>query len=223
MSLNIISVEQEGETYACLCNQHTLAIYVMGRYCCFFVNTMISATLLYNVFVTSAFQVQYYYQQHSHQKHHRHQVGSLLDRTENCYRPRCTKPLFVSGRKADPSIISYNRQYLIDTLGFTEEKLNSSDNILTAEIGVLDERVNWLKDRLNLKENEIKRITQQQPSILGMKSSSLELKLDYLTTRLFLDGKKSLRRLILRAPGILRKSIEDNIEPKLNYLQQSFD
>ena len=69
--------------------------------------------------------------------------------------------------KTDPSLIAYNRQYLADTLGFSEDKLGKrSANILTAEIGVLDERVNWLKDRLNLKENEIKKITQQQPMIL---------------------------------------------------------
>ena len=55
------------------------------------------------------------------------------------------------------------------------------------EIGVLDERVNWLKDRLNLKENEAKKITQKEPTILGMKPSSLGLKLDYLKSRLLLD------------------------------------
>ena len=98
----------------------------------------------------------------------------------------------------DASIIAYNRQYLIDTLGFTEEKVNKIEtsvyNMFTLEIGVLDERVNWLKDRLNLKENEIKKICQQQPLILGLKSSSLIPKLDYLTTKLLLDDK-SLRKL----------------------------
>ena len=42
--------------------------------------------------------------------------------------------------------------------------------------------------------------------------------MDYLTTRLLLDDK-TLRELILRTPSILRLSMEDNIEPKLNYLK----
>ena len=115
---------------------------------------MISVTLLSASFVY-AFQP-YYYQQQIHHRQQHHRVGNYVQREH--YRGGW-KPLHVQGRTADPSIIAYNRQYLIDTLGISEDKLDTrSANVLTAEIGVLDERVNWLKDRLNLKENEIKKI-----------------------------------------------------------------
>ena len=159
--------------------------------CCFLMTIIISATSLHASFVY-AFQP-YYYQQHSSHIIQHHKVGNYVQQE---YYRGSWKPLHVQGRTADPSIIAYNRQYLIDTLGISEDKLDTrSANVLTAEIGVLDERVNWLKDRLNLKENEIKKICQQQPLILGLKSSSLVLpKLDYLTTKLLLDDK-SLRKL----------------------------
>ena len=77
---------------------------------------------------------------------HYYQLQQELHRTEN----DILGYIFYA---KDPSIIAYNRQYLIDTLGFTEEKLDKIETrkdekgtILTLEIGVLDERVNLLKD-----------------------------------------------------------------------------
>ena len=102
--------------------------------------TLLSASFVY------AFQ-SYYYQQQLHHRQH-HQVGNHVQREH--YNRRSLQLFYA---KADPSIIAYNRQYLIDTLGFTEEKLDKIETrkdekgtILTLEIGVLDERVNWLKD-----------------------------------------------------------------------------
>ena len=130
------------------------------------------------------------------------------------------------GKPKDPSIIEYNRQYLSNTLGFSEEKLDkiaskpkqSGGNILAAEIGILDERVNWLQNRLSLNDNEIKKVIQSQPNILAMKDDRLESKIDYLQNRLLLDDT-SLRKLLITVPTILTFSI-DNIEHKSVWLQE---
>ena len=62
-----------------------------------------------------------------------------------------------------------------------ETRKNEKGTILTLEIGVLDERVNWLKDRLNLKENETKKIIQNQPTTYSWKKiSSIRAKVGLL-------------------------------------------
>ena len=112
-------------------------------------------------------------------------------------------------------------------MGLTEKKLDkislSTANILTAEIGVLEERVNWLTDNLNLNENDIVKIVQKQPYILSFRSDiNLDPKLDYLQNRLHLD-KKSLQKMIMSYPSVLCRGTEENIEPKLDWLQQRLD
>ena len=120
--------------------------------------------------------------------------------------------------------ILYNRQYLRDELGFSEEMLNKISsvthrcNILTLENGVLDERVDRLKKRLKLNENDIKRITQRHPEILGLQSDTVEPKLDILQSRLLLDDN-SLRKLILRGPSLLGLS-DDHVKYKLDWIQE---
>mmetsp|Transcript_28683 Transcript_28683/g.53017 ORF Transcript_28683/g.53017 Transcript_28683/m.53017 type:complete len:415 (-) Transcript_28683:330-1574(-) len=131
------------------------------------------------------------------------------------------KPLFGRPPK-DASIVAENEDFLTGTLGFSEDKLKkpTTKRILTLENGVLEERVDWLKERLKLNTNEIKKMAQSHPGILGKRSkANLIPKLDYLQTRLLLD-EKSLRKIILRAPFILGSSTEDNIIPKLDYLQK---
>ena len=114
---------------------------------CFLVNIIISATTLQCPLVY-AFQP-HYYQQHSY---HRRQY-KVCNYVQREYYHRSLFQLFYAN--TDASIITYNRRYLIDTLGFTEEKLDKVEtrkdekgSMLTLEIGVLDERVNWLKDRM---------------------------------------------------------------------------
>ena len=103
--------------------------------CCFQTTITISAMLLSALTFIDAFQPYYYQQQH-----------------KNCIEQRTFSDIYST------SIIAYNhRQYLIDTLGFTEEKLDKIETtrkdekgtILTLEIGVLDERVNLLKDMVS--------------------------------------------------------------------------
>lgn len=128
----------------------------------------------------------------------------------------------------DPLIIASNRQYLHDVLGFSEEKLDKLEdpsyacNILTLDIGILDERAKWLKIRLSSTDNEIKKMIQSQPTILGRPSESdtgLASKIDYLQNRLLLENI-SVKKLIQRLPSILGMSISENMEPKLDWLQQ---
>ena len=133
--------------------------------------------------------------------------------------------LFGNGSRTNPSIVAGNREYLAQTLGFDEDRLDNISarkewNFLTLETGVLKERVHWLTTRLDLKENEMKKIAKKSPSVLGRKpEESLAPKLQYLQTRLLLDDE-SMRKIILRTPTILGHSTEDNIEPKLDWLQQ---
>ena len=120
------------------------------------------------------------------------------------------------------SAVAKNKDYLIGSLGFNEEKLHSAEeytNILTLGKGVLEERAIWLQRRLSLTDNETAKITQNQPHILGRRSfTNLSPKIDYFQSRLLLD-KNSLRKLVLRAPHILACSVEENIEPTLDWLQ----
>ena len=101
----------------------------------------------------------------------------LSYRTSNIFDHRLLLMLSSKvGRPAiDPSIIEHNRQYLNDKLGFSKEKLDkiaaptSNCNILTLDIGILDDRVNWLKNRLSLTDNQVKKIIQSKPNILSIK------------------------------------------------------
>ena len=95
---------------------------------------IISATLLINASFVYAFQ-SYYCHQQLHRRQQYHKVGNYVQQE----RHRRSFQLFNA--KTDPSIIAYNRQYLIDTLGFTEEKLDKIETrkdekgtILTLEI-----------------------------------------------------------------------------------------
>jgi len=170
----------------------------------------------------SAFQPSYY-----HNPSQKVNVLPLLGIQRHHYRQHRSslwKPLF--GRPlTDASIIASNEGYLIETLGFPEDKLKNprTRKQLTKEIGVLEERVNWLKQRLKLEENEIKKIILSNICILGFVSEdNIEPKLDYLQQKLQLDDKL-LRKIIMTNPSILNYSTEDNLEPKLNWLQQRLD
>ena len=165
-----------------------------------------------------AFHPYYFQQQHSYR------IGNILHQQDYFHHRR---PLVqLSYASTDPSIIEHNRKYLSNTLGFSKEKLDTvaiesrRGNILTREIGILGDRVNWLKNRLSLTENQIKKIIQSQPNILGMKDDRLESKIDYLQNRLLFDDIL-LRKVILAAPAILTFST-DNIEYKLVWLQERF-
>ena len=91
------------------------------------------------------------------------------------------------------------------------------DIVLRLDIGILNERVGWLKKCLNLMNKEIKKIILSQPTILGI--TGLESKFDYLQNRLLLD-KKSLAKITTRFPPIITYSIDDNIEPTLDWIHE---
>ncbi|KAL7542910.1 hypothetical protein ACHAXR_012758 [Thalassiosira sp. AJA248-18] len=172
----------------------------------YFVLVFTVGLVLVNVSTAAAFQQP----RRCWKGHHHHQLSSL-------------RPLFYAATK-DSLIVEQNKEYLINTLGFTEDKvqkMNENTNILTLDVGVLEERANWLQQRLDLEDgtNQLKKIVQQQ-GILGKRTdTNLGPTLDYLQTRLLLDNN-SLKKLVLLAPHILGCSIEENIEPKLDWLQE---
>ena len=130
--------------------------------------------------------------------------------------------LFYAATK-DAHIIETNKEYLIHTLGYTNDnvqEMNQTTNILTLDIGIIEERANWLIRRLKLNSYELKRIIRHQPHVLGKRSdTNLGPTIDYLQSRLDLNDN-ALRKLMLSAPHLLPCSIEDNIEPKLDWLQE---
>jgi len=177
-------------------------------------------TLLFAI-AGNAFQPYYCHQQY--------RVGNILHQQD--YNQR--RLVQLSYAPTDPSILEQNRQYLSNTLGFSKEKLDkiaasqrgkrSRGSILNLKIGILDDRVSWLQNRLCLTDNEIKKIIQSQPSILWNQSESdtgIGSKIDYLQNRLLLDDIL-LRKVIIGNPSILLMSVEDNIEPTLDWLQGS--
>ena len=149
----------------------------------------------------------------------------VLGRGNVCQHRQPRSQLFGNGSHTHPSIVAGNREYLGQTLGFSEDQLDKISTskertFLTLDTGVLKERVRWLTTRLDLKENEMKKIAQQSPRVLGRKpEESLAPKLEYLQTRLLLDDE-SMRKIILRTPSILGHSTKDNVKPKLDRLQR---
>mmetsp|Transcript_35696 Transcript_35696/g.86158 ORF Transcript_35696/g.86158 Transcript_35696/m.86158 type:complete len:142 (-) Transcript_35696:29-454(-) len=82
----------------------------------------------------------------------------------------------------DPSIIASNREYLINVLGVSPNKVktieirraenNWGGSIITLEIGVLEERSAWLRNRLDLNESECKKLIQRGPYVLQKKTEN---------------------------------------------------
>ena len=182
-----------------------------------------SMMLMYALFFATVGYAFHPYYHHRWRQHHSYREVKLLDQQSFYYRQSQ-----LSYAPTDPSIIEHNRQYLSDTLGFSEEKLDkiaakqSGGNILTLDVDVLVERVSWLKNRLGLDDNQIKKVIQSQPTILNISLKSdmgLSPKIDWLQKRLILD-QKSLAKMITKSPNILTMSIKDNIEPTLDWLQK---
>mmetsp|Transcript_24159 Transcript_24159/g.58373 ORF Transcript_24159/g.58373 Transcript_24159/m.58373 type:complete len:420 (+) Transcript_24159:49-1308(+) len=157
-------------------------------------------------------------------------LGSTQLRQHHDHRRRRGRSAPLFGRTpTDGSVIASNREYLMNELGFSEDAVDSIETrrsikrqsgILTLESGVLEERANWLKTRLNLREVECQKMIRRSPNVLARRpEKNLAPKLDYLQKRLVLD-ETSLRKIILTSPDILNKSIEGNIAPKLDYLQK---
>lgn len=124
----------------------------------------------------------------------------------------------------DESVIESNKDYLIKTLGFCEEHFEilqtKGTNIIKLESGVLEGRVNWLKERLGLDQDGITRFAQKYPSILGYSiTDQMEPMLAWLQKRLALDDA-ALSKIIQKSWSTLGNSITNELEPKFNWLQQ---
>jgi len=120
--------------------------------------------------------------------------------------------------------IAANKKYLTQKIGLSKEQVqrlqtDGLPNILTLEDGVLQERVDWLKKRLKLRnKSQVRKIVQHQPHVLAKLSSNLAQKIDYLQARLLLNDD-SLRKMFLEAPHLIPCSTE-NMEETLNWLQE---
>mmetsp|Transcript_25088 Transcript_25088/g.37905 ORF Transcript_25088/g.37905 Transcript_25088/m.37905 type:complete len:433 (+) Transcript_25088:160-1458(+) len=118
-----------------------------------------------------------------------------------------------------------NQQWMIQQFGCTKAKIERqlTKNALNKIYPVtLKERVNWLQQRLGLKEEELKKLLQNHPFILKYQSKeNLEPTLTYLQDRLSLDDSELLR-LVQRAPPILGLS-EDKLQHKIQYLKEQLN
>ena len=85
-------------------------------------------------------------------------AGSVLRPCDRHRRRAPGSPLF--GAEAE----GYNRDYLTRTLGVSDKKIEriveSGWNILTLEIGVLEERVGWLSARIPFRSVEIRILSE---------------------------------------------------------------
>ena len=160
------------------------------------------------------------------------------------------------GSKKKKREIATNKKFLIESLGFSEDKVNKlqTGSILTLENGVLEERTKWLQQRLDLDDTALRKMIQQMPAILSFSISDhlqpkldwleqlglhdaalmkvirgnpsifsksisdLQTKIDWLQTRLHLDGS-GIRKIISAKQQILGYSVPDKMEITLNWLQ----
>jgi len=83
----------------------------------------------------------------------------------------------------------------------------------------LEARANWLQHRLDLTEEQMKKLFKRMPVLLAYSiEDNIEPKLRYFQSRLALN-EVNLRSIITQMPTLLGLSVEKNIEPKLKYLQ----
>lgn len=89
----------------------------------------------------------------------------------------------------------------------------------TLEISVLEERANWLKERLSLTDLEIQKMIERWPHVLTYNiEQKLQPTVDFFEKRLAMDNS-TLSRTVKRHPALLGLSIEDNLGPKISWLQ----
>lgn len=152
-------------------------------------------------------------------------TGGFVDRYHYRQYVSPSKPLLnLESPPTDEAVIASNKDYLFKTLGFGEEQFEilqtKGTHILTLENGILEDRVNWLKERLGLDQDGITRFAQKYPTILGYSiMEQMEPMLAWLQKRLALDDA-ALSKVIQKSWNTLGNSITNELEPKLNWFQQ---
>lgn len=86
---------------------------------------------------------------------------------------------------------------------------------------VLEPRVLWMSNELGLTLKEAAKAVQRQPEILGVDSSVLQQRVDFLT-ELGLQTRQ-ISRLFVTQPAVLLLKIEDRLRPIVNVLRDEFE
>jgi len=124
-----------------------------------------------------------------------------------------------------PPSASGNLLWLQERFKFTEEwRRHKEASATTVWIDGMDRtvvlaRVDWLKERLDLSNDELKTIVQRGFHFVHFRPDNLDTKLRWLEDRLDLDGDQ-LRKMITRTPKLLQSSVNNTFEPKLSWLQK---
>mmetsp|Transcript_15884 Transcript_15884/g.23368 ORF Transcript_15884/g.23368 Transcript_15884/m.23368 type:complete len:374 (+) Transcript_15884:315-1436(+) len=116
------------------------------------------------------------------------------------------------------------RKWLVERFQCEEERLDRQLGIIftygkCVNVSEMEDRADWLQQRLKLNNPDLKKIVQTWPLIFSYEShDNLEPKLQYLQSRLKLSDLQ-LTSLIRRYPHIFTMN-PDKLERKLLYLQQ---
>lgn len=118
-------------------------------------------------------------------------------------------------------------QWLEKRFGFNEEELGRifalRPQLLTLKVPILEERANWLQERLSLKAAEIRKMILRFPNLLSYSiENNIEPTFNYYQARLRMNDAALLKSL-KNHPHLLSLSIEENVEPKLVWLQQQLN
>ena len=106
--------------------------------------------------------------------------------------------------------------------------LSSSSLPATKKSSVLDERKEdtsektpsgtLLQERFGFNNEELYKIFDRWPQLRTLKAAVMRERADWICERLSLNDTE-LRKMILLCPSLLSYTIEDNVEPKVNYYQ----
>ena len=113
--------------------------------------------------------------------------------------------------------------WLEKCFGFNKEELKkifAAPPMRTSKVSVLEERANWFKTRLSLKDAELRKMVLRFPYLLSYTiENNIEPSLNYYQERLGMNNA-TLAKTVRNFPVLMGYSIEDNVKPTLNWLQQ---
>ena len=120
-----------------------------------------------------------------------------------------------------------NLEYLQDRFDLDEswvEKLrNVRKPVVPANKTVLIERLENLQHSLHLSKKDVGRIVRGFPSVLLLRVDTIQAKLNFLLPTVALNDTKVLSKMFVSHPYLLALSVDENLEPTMNSLQQRLD
>lgn len=99
--------------------------------------------------------------------------------------------------------------------------------LLTYSLAKIKHVVGYLRFELGLEANDVRRVLYQAPQVLSLTTDNLQQKVDFLleasepgADRELSSSTRILRKLIVGMPPLLHLSVENNLKPKVKYLQK---